>query len=185
MGGVREDRPHRSAVTGPAEPAETNFRNFRKRCWYCGLGCTPWVRQQNCGQFPEQSLCRGFPPVSAGFRRVAPSSKRPLFPKDRRFPPFPPFPPLVLLSHPKDALPLNRRHGACSRQRHRAAPQCRRRRNRGRWRSNCRWAGGDIEEACQHLVGGAQQAIAMGEFVVFGFVLCRLSGSGHLSILRA
>ena len=31
VGGVREDRPHRGAVTGPAETAETNFRNFRKR----------------------------------------------------------------------------------------------------------------------------------------------------------
>ena len=68
------------------------------------MECTPWVRQQNCGQFLEQSLCRGFPPVSAGFRRVAPSSKRLLFPKDWRFPPFPPFPPLVLPSHPKGGL---------------------------------------------------------------------------------
>jgi hypothetical protein len=28
---VCEDRPHRSAVTGSTEAAETNFRNFRKR----------------------------------------------------------------------------------------------------------------------------------------------------------
>src|ERR1700730_1390034 len=81
-----------------------NLRNFRKRCANQGQECTPWLRQGKCSQFLEQSPCRGFPPVSAGFRRVAPSSKRPLFPKDWRFPPFPPFPPLVLLSHPKGGL---------------------------------------------------------------------------------
>ena len=35
------------------------------------VDCTPWVRQQNGGQFPEQSHCRGFPPVSAGLRPVS------------------------------------------------------------------------------------------------------------------
>src|SRR5260370_13334467 len=68
------------------------------------LEWTPWVRRQNCGRFLEQSSCRGFPPVSAGFRRFAPSSGRPPFPKDSRFPPFPPFPPVVLLSRPRGGL---------------------------------------------------------------------------------
>jgi hypothetical protein len=35
-------------------------------------------------------------------------------------------------------------------------------------------AAGDTEEIAQHLVGGAEQAIVMGEFDVFGFVECRL-----------
>jgi len=44
---------------------------------------------------PRQDSARQFPPVSASFRRFAPSSKRALFPKDSRFPPFAPFPPLI------------------------------------------------------------------------------------------
>jgi hypothetical protein len=44
-------------------------------------------------------------------------------------------------------------------------------------------AAGDAEEVAQHRVGGAEQAIVMGEFAVLGLVERRLSGGGHLSIL--
>ena len=38
------------------------FRNFRYPFCLEWMECTPWLRQQNCGQFLEQSFCRG-PPV--------------------------------------------------------------------------------------------------------------------------
>jgi integrase len=43
VGGVREDRPHRSAVTGAAAPAETNFRNF-----HTGAFSTVHVSSRQC-----------------------------------------------------------------------------------------------------------------------------------------
>jgi len=92
------------------------------------MDCTPRVRRQDPGHFPGQSPCRGFPPISAGFRRVAPSSKRPLFPKDWRFPAFPAFPPLVFavsskghsrsfyrVAHEGPAAPSRRTRGVASR----------------------------------------------------------------------
>jgi hypothetical protein len=81
-----------------------NSRNFRKRYANRGLERTPWVRQQDCGRFLEQSPAGGFRQFPPGFRRFAPSSERAPFPKDSRFPPFPPFPPVVLLSRPSGGL---------------------------------------------------------------------------------
>jgi hypothetical protein len=39
------------------------------------MNCTPWVRQQNCGRFLEQSFCREFPPVSAHAERRTPARR--------------------------------------------------------------------------------------------------------------
>ncbi len=169
------------------------------------MECTPWLRQQNSGQVLEQSFCREFPPVSASFRHA--ERRRPAAAVHvemidivdeseapdccRQFPPFAPFPPVVFLSHPKGGLHLTRRHGACPLEQgaddrgvgdgpasfHRVGD------NRGGWRSSSGWCGGDAEEIAQHLVGGAEQAIVMGEFAVLRLAARRLSGGGHLSIL--
>jgi hypothetical protein len=45
-------------------------------------------------------------------------------------------------------------------------------------------AAGDAEEIAQRLVGGAEQAIVMGEFDVFGLVARRLSGGPSVDPLR-
>jgi hypothetical protein len=76
---------------------------------------TPWVRQQNCGEFLQSEFLQG---VSAGSRHaerrkeavaarvemidIVYESDTPDFCSG--FPPFPPFPPLVFLSPPKGAL---------------------------------------------------------------------------------
>src|ERR1700722_16365972 len=79
-------------TSGP-EPAETNFRNFRKRCGVVHpLGKTAKLRTVS-----RAESCRGFRQFPPGFRRFAPSSERAPFLKNSRFPPFPP---VVLLSRP-------------------------------------------------------------------------------------
>ena len=77
VGGLREDRPHRSAVTGPAETAETNFRNFPQfplAVSRVDLGVPPF------GETTKRriiSRARSLQGVSASFRRVSATSRRP------------------------------------------------------------------------------------------------------------
>jgi hypothetical protein len=56
VGGVREDRPYRGAVTGPTETAETGFRSFRS------------FRKRYANQGPQssQSLSELDPSASSG-----------------------------------------------------------------------------------------------------------------------
>ena len=69
VGGLREDRPDRTAVTGPAELAETNFRNFRKRCGILRLGVHPLGETAKLRTISRAKSLQG---VSASFRRFPP-----------------------------------------------------------------------------------------------------------------
>src|ERR1700682_238662 len=78
-----------------------NCRNSRKRYANQGFGVDPLGETAKLRTVSRAKFLQG---VSAGFRRFAPSSERPPFLKDSRFPPFPPFPPVVLLSRTEGGL---------------------------------------------------------------------------------
>jgi hypothetical protein len=125
-------------VTGPAETAQTNFRNFRKRYANQGPHSAAWRMLSAAASSRAAMSSTTFRSFRKRYANQGPQSA----------------------AH---ALP-----GGIEPRRHIVDG-----------------AAGDAEEAGLHLVGGAEQAIVMGEFAVLGFVERRLSGAGHLSNLSS